>query len=76
MIEDWPTAMLAKRPGMDKAGVVFSRAHEGRVNGIAHESSHGIADFQITCGDWFAALIESNCDIVQAFFKVSEVIGY
>ena len=61
---------------MDKAGIVFCGAHESRVNGIPHEGSHCIADFQIACGDWFAALIKGNCDIVQALFKVSEVIGY
>ena len=61
---------------MYQTGVVLSRAHEGGVDGIAHEGGHGIADLQIARGDRLAAFVEGNGDVVQALFQISEVFGY
>ena len=43
---------------MYEAGVVFCGAHEGRVDGVSHERGHGVSDFEITTGHWFAVLGE------------------
>ncbi len=37
---------------------------------------HGIADFQITAGDRFAALVKSHGDVVNAFFQVGQIGGH
>src|SRR5208337_1629730 len=67
---------IGKRPGMDEAGVVFSCAHKSGVDCVAHEGGHGVADFQITSGDGFAALVESDRDVVEAGFQVRKVVSY
>src|SRR3972149_1325671 len=51
---------VGKRPGMHKAGVVFCRAHQSRVNGITHEGCHCVTHFQITCSNRFAALVKGD----------------
>ena len=74
MMEDWPTAMLAKGPGVHQAGLVLGRAHEGRVDGVAHEGRHGVADFEIAGGDGLAAAVEGHGDFVQPFLEVGQVL--
>ena len=70
MIEDCPTAIFAKGPCMDKAGIVFRGAHEGRVNGISHEgAANELPTSKSPVGNRFAALIKGNCDIVQALLR-------
>jgi hypothetical protein len=76
MIELWPTAMLAKGPGVHQAGLVFGRAHQGGVDGVAHEGRHGVAHFQVAGGDRFAALVEGHGDVVEALFQVGQILGH
>ena len=68
-----PHGDVGKRAGMHHAGIVFRRAHHGGVDGVAHEGGHGVADFQITGGNRFAAFVESHGDIVEPFFQIGQV---
>jgi hypothetical protein len=64
---------VGERSGVHQAGVVFGGAHQGRVDGVAHEGGHGVAHFQVAGGDRFAALVEGHGDVVQALFQVGQV---
>ncbi len=67
---------VGKRAGMHQAGLIFGRAHEGGVDGVAHKGRHGISHFEITAGHRFAALVESHGDIVDALFQVGKIRGH
>ncbi|VTR63883.1 hypothetical protein DESC_100079 [Desulfosarcina cetonica] len=62
--------------GVHQAGLVFGGAHQGRVDRVAHEGGHGVADFEITTGNRFAALVEGHGDFVDAVFQVGQVGGH
>ena len=67
MMEDCPTAILAKRSGMDHYRLVFDGGAQGGINGIAHPGSHGTGDFKVAGGDRIAFLIISYGDFVKPF---------
>ena len=64
---------VGKRPGMHHTGVVLGGAHQGGVDGIAHESRHGIADFQIARRDGFAAFVKRHGNVVEALFQIGQI---
>jgi len=64
---------VGKRSRMHHAGIVFGGTHHGWIDGVAHKSGHGVADFQITSRDGFAGLVEGHRDVVEPFFQVGQI---
>ena len=64
---------VGKRSGMDHAGLILRRHHQGRVDGVAHPGGHGAADFQIAGGDRFACFVKGHRDVVQPFAQVGQI---
>ncbi len=64
---------VGKRPGMDHTGLIFGRAHERRIDGVAHPCGHGPADLKITCSHGITGLIKAHGDIIQPLSQICKV---
>jgi hypothetical protein len=67
---------VGERSGMHEAGLILGRAHQGRVDGVAHEGRHGVAHFQVAGGDRFAALVEGHGDVVEPLLQVRQIADH
>ena len=65
---------IGKGARMDHDRLPFDRLQEGRINGIAHKSGHGVADFKVARGHGVAAFVEGDGDVIETFFQICEVI--
>ena len=61
-----PHGNVGKGPGMHHAGLIFRRAAQRGINGVAHPRGHGPGNFQVAGGDGFTLLVISDGNFTQA----------
>jgi hypothetical protein len=66
---------VGERAGVHEAGVVLGGAHEGRVDGVAHEGGHGVAHFQVAAGDRFAILEKATVMLLMRSFRSARSVA-
>ena len=66
---------IGKGTRMHHARLIFSSAHEGGVNGVAHPGAHGAAHLKVTGGHWLTALVKCYGNLIEALTQVCQVFN-